>query len=123
MITFAGVWPSLRIGQQQCTHEFLCKLKHVLDCEGGLSENIFGFDVAVTRKYTFYQKLAVKVGGDLLKVGGDSSTAKRCGTATPRWGWVWEGVSPGHWWSPGGLPREFFAKMEVKSSNLVHSEG
>ena len=28
----------------------------------------------------------VKVGGDLLKVGGDSSSAKRCGAATPRRG-------------------------------------
>ena len=36
----------------------------------------------------------VKVGGDLLKVGGDSSSAKRCGAATPRRGGHGRGFPP-----------------------------
>ena len=65
----------------------------------------------------------VKVEGDILKVGGESSTAERCGAATLRGGGHGRGFPPAIGGGPGGLPREIFAKMEVKSSNLVHSEG
>ena len=51
-----------------------------------------------------------KVGGDLQKVGGDSSTAKRCGAATPHGGGHGRGGSPCHWWGSGGPPPGNFCK-------------
>ena len=45
----------------------------------------------------------VKVGGDLLKVGGDSSSAKRCGAATPRRGGHGRGFPPPIGGGPGNF--------------------
>ena len=52
----------------------------------------------------------VKVGGDLLKVGGDSSSAKRCGAATPRRGGHGRGFPPPIGGGPGGPPPGNFCK-------------
>ena len=52
----------------------------------------------------------MKVGGDLLKEGGDSSSAKRCDAATPGGGGHGRGSGGGGGGGGGGSPGKFLQK-------------